>query len=426
MEPYLLGISMGLVSGLIPGVGNFVVLLLVWPFLYTYDVMELLIIYVSMASISQFIGSIPAIVFGVPGESSSFPAVQESKRLVSVEEVSKSIAGSAFGSAFGGIVVACLCYYFVEYLEIVKHFYSTKLLVGLLLSVCFVMVFTIDNKWWVNVMLIILGLLLGSIGYNSYLGTEFLTFGINSLWSGLPLTVVLICLFAIPQILNNININVRTLGNSYNIGKIYILNPIYLAFSTVIGFLGGLVPGLTTVFSSISAYNISLLFTRDPVKRIVVSETANNAGAFSMLLPLLLFGIPIIGSEAILLFLMEQKGFSIVSWDFASNIQQLTVSLIFINIIGLLLAWPLSKCVTLFYKININMLMYVILLSLFFITLYTGHINYNMSYYLICFTILAPIGAFLKNVNTLPLVFAFIVHDKLIDGIYRLSQLLGV
>ena len=123
---------------------------------------------------------------------------------------------------------------------------------------------------------------------------------------------------------------------------------------------------------------------------------------------------------------MEQKGFSIVSWDFASNIQQLTVSLIFINIIGLLLAWPLSKCVSLFYKININILMYVILLSLFFITLYTGHINYNMSYYLICFTILAPIGAFLKNVNTLPLVFAFIVHDKLIDGIYRLSQLLGV
>ena len=192
MEPYLLGIGMGLISGLIPGVGNFVLLLLAWPFLYNFSVMELLIIYVSMASISQFIGSIPAIVFGIPGESSSFPAVQESKRLNTVEEVSKSISGSAFGSAFGGIVVAGLCFYFVQYLDLIKHFYSTKLLVGLLLTVCFVMVLTIDNKWWVNILLIISGLLLGSIGYNSYLNTEFLTFGINSLWSGLPLTVVLI------------------------------------------------------------------------------------------------------------------------------------------------------------------------------------------------------------------------------------------
>lgn len=426
MEPYLLGIAMGLVSGLIPGVGNFVLLLLMWPFLYNFDVMELLIIYVSMASISQFIGSIPAIVFGVPGESSSLPAVQESKRLQTIEQVSKSISGSALGSAFGGIVVACLCYYFVQYLELVKHFYSTKLLVGLLLSVCVVMVFTIDNRWWVNILLIVSGLLLGSVGYNSYLNTEFLTFGINSLWSGLPLTVVLICLFAIPQILNNINVDVKKLGNSFNIGKIYILNPIYLFMSTVLGFFGGLVPGLTTVFSSIATYNVSLLFTKDPVKRIVVSETANNAGAFSMLLPLLLFGIPIIGSEAILLFLMEQKGFSIVGWDFTTSFRELSVSLIYINLIGLCLAWPLSKCVTLFYKININALMYVILVGLFLVTLYTGHINYNMSYYLICFILLAPIGAFLRNVNTLPLVFAFIVHDKLIDGIYRLSQILGV
>ena len=426
MEPYLLGIGMGLISGLIPGVGNFVLLLLAWPFLYNFSVMELLIIYVSMASISQFIGSIPAIVFGIPGESSSFPAVQESKRLNTVEEVSKSISGSAFGSAFGRIVVAGLCFYFVQYLDLIKHFYSTKLLVGLLLTVCFVMVLTIDNKWWVNILLIISGLLLGSIGYNSYLNTEFLTFGINSLWSGLPLTVVLICLFAIPQILNNINVPVKKLGNCFEIGKFYILNPLYLFFSTVVGFFGGLVPGLTTVFSSISAYNISLLFTNNPIKRIVVSETANNAGAFSMLLPLLLFGIPIIGSEAILLFLMEQKGFSIVSWDFTSAFRELSISLIYVNIVGLLIAWPLSKCVTLFYKINLNMLMYIILVSLFFITLYTGHLNYNMGYYLICFILLAPIGAFLRNVNTLPLVFTFIVHDKLIDGVYRLSQILGV
>lgn len=420
-----IGIILGIVSGLIPGVGNFVLMLLIWPFLGSLDMFELLILYASMASISQYIGSIPAIVYGIPGESSSYPAVSESKHLTSMKQVSQAISGSAFGSAVGSMIVVGLCYTFVEYTDLIKHFYNTKIMVGLLLAVTLAMIFTVNNRAYVNVLLIILGLGLGLIGYNSYLGINVATFGNTYLYAGLPMPVVLICLFAIPQMLHHINDNTsKTAEKEYNIGKLYILNPLALAGSTAIGFFGGLIPGLTTVFSSTAAYNISMLFTKDPVKRIVVSETANNAGAFSMLLPLLIFGIPLIGSEAILLFLMEQKGFNLVQFNFSDFITSLAVALVAVNVIGFLLAWPLSHLVPLFYKINIKILLSILTVALFFVTLYTGHMNYSTMYYFVCFAVLAPVGVFLRNVDTLPLVFAFIIHNKLIDGVFRLYQLL--
>ena len=419
-----MGVGLGLVSGLIPGVGNFVLMLLIWPFLSVFGIVELLIMYASMAAISQYIGSIPAIVYGIPGESSSYPAVAESRNLTTVQQVSQAISGSAFGSVVGSLTVVGLCYAFVEYTDLIKHFYNTKILVGLLLLVTLVMIVTVNNRWWVNFMLILSGIGLGMIGYNSYLNINFVTFGNMHLYAGLPMPVVLICLFAIPQMMHHWNTEItRSINKTYEIGRLYILNPIALLGSTIIGFFGGLIPGLTTVFSSTAAYNASVLFTKDPVKRIVVSETANNAGAFSMLLPLLIFGVPLIGSEAILLFLMEQKGFNLVQFKFSEVLPELALGLVLVNLVGFMMAWPLSKIVPSFYRFNIKIIISLLIIALFFVTLYTGYMNYSTAYYLVCFAILAPMGVLLRNVDTLPLVFAFIIHNKLVDGLFRLYQL---
>lgn len=423
--PHLVGVGLGLISGLIPGVGNFVLMLLAWPFLTVFGIVELLIMYASMAAISQYIGSIPAIVYGIPGESSSYPAVAESRNLKTIPQVSNAISGSAFGSAVGSLVVVGLCYAFVEYTDLIKHFYNTYILVGLLLAVTLAMIVTCGNRWYVNALYIVSGLALGIIGYNSYLNINVATFGNTYLYAGLPMPVVLICLFAIPQMLHHWDADIaKTTAKAYELGRVYILNPLALLASTAIGFFGGLIPGLTTVFSSTAAYNASMLVTKDPVKRIVVSETANNAGAFSMLLPLLIFGVPLIGSEAILLFLMEQKGFNLVQFKFSDFLPELALGLVLVNFVGFMIAWPLSKMVPVFYKFNLKILISLLIIALFGVTLYTGLMNYSMMYYLVCFAVLAPIGVLLRNTDTLPLVFAFIIHNKLIDGVFRLNQLL--
>ena len=121
---------------------------------------------------------------------------------------------------------------------------------------------------------------------------------------------------------------------------------------------------------------------------------------------------------------MEQKGFNLVQFQFSDFLPQLALGLVLVNIIGFTIAWPLSKMVPLFYKFNLKIMLSLLIFALFFVTLYVGYINYSIEYYLICFIVLAPIGVMLKNVDTLPLVFAFIIHNKLIDGIFRLYQLI--
>ena len=425
-EAVIVGTILGIVSGLIPGVGNFVLMLLIFPFLGNFSVYELLVLYASMAAISQYIGSIPATLYGIPGESSSYPTVVESAKLRSIDAISNAVSGSAFGSFFGSILVLGLCYWLADYANLVSYFYNTKLIVAMLIVVSFAVCATAGNGWLINTALLFLGFVLGAVGYNAHYSTPVLTFGNMYLFAGLPLEVVLICLFAIPQILQNFYLVDVKFQNTpvYNSAKIYIVNPTQTLFYTTVGFFGGLVPGLTTVFSSIAAYNISTWFTRDPVKRIVASETANNAGAFSMLLPLLLFGIPLIGSEALLLALIEQQGFIISSVNFGELMSTISVNIVIVNLIGLLLAWPLSKQVKLFYKLNLKIVLSIVLILLFSVVIYSGYINYSIVYYLTVFAVLAPIGYALKNVNTLPLVFAFIIHDKLFDGIMRVTQLL--
>lgn len=424
IEAACLGIVLGVVAGIIPGIGSFICLLLVWPLLPDYSINELLLLYVSMASISQYIGSIPAIIYGIPGEGSSYPAVAESRNLTTQEKVSHAISGSAFGSMFGGVVVVLLCFFMAEYVQLLKHFYSTKLFVFLLLFVLSLMIFTISNHKMINIFFIATGLFLGLIGYNPYLDFKFLTFNSFNLWGGLPLPVVLICLFAVPQITYYLDDSVKKEKEKiYSLARLYFLNPLALVGSTMVGFIGGLVPGLTTVFSSTFAYGLSKFFTNDPVDRIVVSETANNAGAFSQLLPLLLFGIPIVSSEALLLFFMEQKGYTVESFSFGTFIPTLAFTLLIVNVVGFLLAWPLSRYVKIFYSIDIRKIMIFLLVCLFGVVIYTGYVNYNTIFYVTCFLILAPLGVFLRKFNTLPLVFAFLIHDKLLEGLFRFFQL---
>lgn len=142
------------------------------------------------------------------------------------------------------------------------------------------------------------------------------------------------------------------------------------------------------------------------------------------MLPLLLFGVPIIASEALLLNLIEQKGFVISSFDLRGLVTLLSINLLLVNVIGLFIAWPLSKYVKYFYTFNLNIVFTIFILLLVAVVFYNGYLNYSLSYNIIVFTILLPIGYVLRKVNTLPLIFAFIVNDKLIDNLLRLPHII--
>ena len=425
IQPILFGSLLGLISGLLPGVGNFVLLLIATPILLTMNPVDILITYTALVSISQYIGSVPATMFGIAGESSSFPAVIEAKKLKSVDEISEAISGAAIGSFYGSFIVVALCFIFAPYLDNIKYLFSTKLYV-ILLSTSLVLMCIISKQSIVtNVLLVIFGLFLGSIGYNTAFSTPFLTFDNIYLYSGLPFIVVSIMLFAVPQLLQNTKI--KDSSDFFNIPskfKIHRLNILTSTIYSFIGFITGLVPGLTTVLSSYTAYFVSTVITDNPIKRIVASETANNSGAFSQLLPMLLFSIPILSSEAYLLNLLDMKGFNPNYLEVSNLITAICVSLIAINLIGLLLAWPMAKYIGYLYAIKMSTIMYFLLFLLLLLVVYLGYAHNSLNFYLLSCIGLLPITYLLRNIDTTPLVFAFLIQDPLLDNILRLPALL--
>ena len=422
----LLGCAMGLFAGLMPGLGYTTTLLLAFPLLFNMSILELLIIYLSVVTISIYVGSVPATLYGIPGDTASMPAVYESRNLKSEKQVSQAISGAAFGGFFGSVSVALFCLLMVNYLDAIKHFYSTALFLALLTLASFVIIRSAGNKVSVSLLLFVAGFVLGLVGYNRHLDTPILVFS-NEMYAGLPTAVVLTTLFAVPNIafyLNYFKSNKKDPNKESNsVLSIYFLNPIKSTFFSIVGFITGMVPGLTTIMSSMVCYNIMSYFTKDPVRRIVASEVGNNAGAFSCLLPLLIFGVPIAGSEAILLFFLEQNGFSNKTIEIGPLMGDLVNNYLLINLIGLILAWPLSNLVKYFYCFDLRYVFGIVLVLLFLSLMYSAWDNHSVWYYSVLMIILTPIGVALRNLQMLPLVFAYLISERYVGSLIIFKQL---
>jgi len=423
INPAIIGVLTGLVSGCIPGIGNFASLIIIFPYLINLEPMQILILYVALTTISQYIGSIPAITFGIPGESSSVPAVIESRNLKTPQQVYQAIVGSAIGSTFGGIVVLGLTWLLLDYLIYTVHFFNTIMQFALYCIVLVAMVFIFkENRYWVNILLILLGFGLGLIGYEKWSSTKILTFDSYLLYQGLPLIVVVIVLLGIPEILKNYSTKLNYKNLDYTPSKIN-FNFLTSSWYSLVGFVGGLAPGLTTTMSSQLAWVDAKKRNKPPVERIVASETANNAGAFSQLLPLLLLGIPLVGSEALVLGLMEGKGFRLDTTTFRGSFIIVSVALVFINMIGLCLAWPLAKHIIKLFQLNLKLMYTIILIGFIAVIGWVGFLSYQTMYFILVAVCLLPLGYMLRKLDTMPLIFAFLVHDRMIDAGNRLISL---
>lgn len=422
----MIGCGLGLFAGLVPGLGPFTTLLMCFPLLLDMSILELLIVYSALITVSIYVGSVPATLYGIPGDTASMPVVYESRNLKSLKQVSQAISGAAFGGFLGSMAVALFCLLILDHLDTLKYFYSTPLFLSLLFLASMVIIWNSSNKKIVSFLLYLSGFFLGLVGWNPHLDMSILVFS-DHMWEGLPTEVVIAMLFAMPMIFfywNHFKVDPEGRGKeSYSVWSLYMINPVKSLFFSVIGFVTGLVPGLTTILSSVFSYNIMSYFTKDPVKRIVASETANNAGAFSMLLPLLLFGLPITSSEALILYFLEQNGFTNASTELGSIMRALVLNFFWINVVGLALSWPLAGYVKYFYRIDIRYVFVGVVMMIFFSLMYSGWTSNGTMYYLLVILFLLPFGIALRNHDLLPLIFAYLISDRTVASLVILKQL---
>jgi len=439
--PFLFaGIAAGVVAGFVPGVGVFVTLSLFYPWLMGYGGYEVFAFYLALASTTQYIGSITATVFSVPGETSSLPAVREGHALFLQGQGSYAISGAAIGSFLGSFLVLGITWSLMPYINNILYMYTTEVQALVIVAVL-VLIITSAKSVFIGISMAVFGYLLGLVGCRHMDNFCFATFQDPQLEGGFPLLPVLLAVFVIPKLLTETQEydasklkqgNIQT-ENFFEHIKYFCKNLPTLFRGSFIGFFAGFTPGMSTTVSANLAYSAEKniekkrgTYKEGNYRSLVAAETANNAGAFACLLPLVIFGVPIIPSEALLFDLAAANGFNF-GRDFSLEFfNLLAVLLIIVNTVALFIAWPFAKYVTYMHKLPARLFSYLIILLLMYILYVTGSNLFQVEFYFLTFFALLPIGLLLRNYDTLPLVFTFIVQSRIdVIGI-RLFDLYGI
>ncbi len=426
----LLGCLAGTLAGIMPGTGLLVALVCAYPYLITLDLIGILCFYIGLANLAQFTGSVTAIYFGVPGETNSVPSVVEGHALSKKGKGHTAIVGTSLSSVVAGILTLLLLVsFFPLYDDLFQILYQTKyqaLILGFALCI-----FLITSKHkLITIGLMVIAFILGRIGYNEFTGGYFLSFDSVDLKTGLPIFPVIIGILVVPYLLKTLNFvhsdDNNKIFNAVAIHTFY-KNIRYSFLGTIIGFFCGLVPAVSTVLATNLAHKIAKVFNKQQpsYSALLSAEASNNSAILVTLVPLILLGIPITGSEAMLLNIMDRNLFDL-NWStvIADGYQyMIMLSVILSLFLGVLVSWPMSKHLQNFLSYTKNYFkLFVILLlviSLIFISAETG----QYLYFTICLIVFSVIGYWLRHVDILPFIFVFLLQNKL-ESVFVLSYTL--
>jgi TctA family transporter len=154
------------------------------------------------------------------------------------------------------------------------------------------------------------------------------------------------------------------------------------------------------------------------IKSLVAAETANNSTGFTSMMPLLLLGLPITTSEAILLSLIDANSFDInytTTLD-VGMFETLVFYFVLVNIVCFTISWPMVQYVNYLKKVKLSTILSITMLTIFALVCYNGHIEQSMYYFVGITLVLLPVGYLLRKTDPLIVVIAFVLQDRILES----------
>jgi TctA family transporter len=312
------GCIMGLVLGIIPGIGGLAGTAMLLPFTFTMDPYSAFALLLGLGSTTATGDPIPAILFGVPGGAASAATVLDGFPMAKKGEAGRALSAAYMSSLMGGVFGAFLMFISVPILRPVMLFLgSPELLAFSVLGISMVAVLS-GNSPLRGLTAGCLGIMIAMVGTDPQSGVLRWTFDSLYLWDGLPLTPLLLGVFALPE-LCDLLISRTTIAADTSVGNIYKGQIqgmkdcckhwwLIMRCSWIGGGIGS-IPGISASVVDWLAYGHALktekdaykTFGKGDVRGVIASESANNAKEGGALLPTVAFGVPGSATMAILL-----------------------------------------------------------------------------------------------------------------------------
>lgn len=310
----MLGIAVGLAVGILPGLGGIAGMSLLMPFIYGMDMISAIAMLIGMVAVIPTGDTFTSVLMGIPGSSASQATVLDGYPLAKKGQAARALSAAFTSSLLGGIFGAILLTGFVVVARPLILAFSTAEL--FMLAVLGLSVVGVLSGLSVvrGVVACGLGIIVGAIGAAPATGESRFGFELSYLEDGIPLVIIGLGLFAIPELCDLIRRS-RPIANASPLGGGWIQGLkdtfrhwfIVLRCSTL-GTIIGAIPGLGGGVVDWIAYGHVVQSSKDTsnfgkgdIRGVIAPESANNALQGGALMPTLLFGIPGSGSMAVFL-----------------------------------------------------------------------------------------------------------------------------
>lgn len=310
------GVFLGTIVGVLPGIGPTSAIALLIPITYGMDPTSALIMLAGIFYGTKYGGSTTAILIRTPGEAASVMTAIDGYEMARKGRAGAALAVSAIGSFIAGTIgVIGLTLLALPLASMALMFGPAEYAMLMILAMTLVAALS-GKSPGKGLLAALLGLMLATVGIDMQSGTSRFTFGVSEFVDGIGFVVIIVGVFAVAEVLRGLEGIAR--GDAPNVikisGKLWLtrdewkrsVGPIWRG--GIIGFIIGVLPGAGGTISAIVSYVTEKKLSKEPerfgkgaIEGVAGPEAANNSDTAGAMVPLLTLGVPGGGATAVLL-----------------------------------------------------------------------------------------------------------------------------
>lgn len=318
----LVGVTIGTVAGIIPGLSSLVTMSLLLPLTYHLDPTAGLIMLGGIFYGTTYGGSTAAILLNLPGTPNTAVTCLDGHPMARNGRAGVALFMTTIASFVGASVgITLMILFSPAFVKMAIYFgpaeYFSLMALGLVAASSLS-----GDSATKGVGMVCIGIVLGLVGIDGTSGARRFTFGLLELYDGVSLVALAMGLFGVSQVIDSARnqagmkldqaISLRSLMPTRRDLRQSVA-PMIRGAS--IGSFLGVLPGVGGTIASFMAYAAERKVSRTPerfgkgaIEGIVAPETANNAAEQTAFIPTLTLGIPGSASMALLIGVLMVHG----------------------------------------------------------------------------------------------------------------------
>ena len=307
----ILGISTGILFGVLPGVGGVTALAMLIPVTFYLPPVTAIAFLIGITKGGTSGGAIPAILINAPGDSANVATARDGYPLAQKGKPVKAMRMALYSSVFGDACSDGVLILLAAPIAAIALQFGPAEKTSLVILALTMIASLSGNNLIKGLLATVLGMFLSTIGLDPVNGVERLTFGVIDLLDGISLNAVAIGPLALSAVMSQL---FELWRGKTGVGKEFpqfdskkqtlkasefFSNWKTLLRSAYIGTFIGMLPGLGVTLAGFLGYSWAKRSSKTPEKfgkghleGIAATESANSAVMGACLIPTIAMGIP--------------------------------------------------------------------------------------------------------------------------------------